>query len=43
MTALGHFAQTLEAKLGQHLVKLVEERGETTIEVLPENWLVVAA
>jgi NADH-quinone oxidoreductase subunit C len=35
-------AQKLEAKLGQKLVKLDETRGETTIEVLPENWLAVA-
>jgi NADH-quinone oxidoreductase subunit C len=42
MTAVGNFAQALETKLGQKLVKLVESRGETTIEVLPENWLAVA-
>ena len=36
------FAQTLEARLGQKLVSLVERVGETTIEVLPENWLAVA-
>jgi NADH-quinone oxidoreductase subunit C len=36
------FAQRLEAKLGQKLVRLDERRGEITIEVLPENWLAVA-
>jgi NADH-quinone oxidoreductase subunit C len=36
------FAQKLEAKLGQKLARLDETRGETTIEVLPENWLAVA-
>src|SRR6476659_4027532 len=36
-------AQKLEAVLGQKLVRLDEARGETTIEVLPENWLGVAA
>jgi NADH-quinone oxidoreductase subunit C len=36
------FAQKLEAVLGQKLVRIVETRGETTIEVLPENWLAVA-
>ncbi|GAA0705044.1 NADH-quinone oxidoreductase subunit C [Dokdonella soli] len=36
------FAQKLEAKLGQKLVRLDETRGEITIEVLPENWLAVA-
>ena len=41
MTA-SHFAQLLESKLGQKLVTLVESRGETTIEVLPENWIAVA-
>ncbi|MGN6520748.1 MAG: NADH-quinone oxidoreductase subunit C [Dokdonella sp.] len=35
--------QQLEAKLGQKLVRVDEVRGETTIEVLPENWLAVAA
>jgi NADH-quinone oxidoreductase subunit C len=37
------FVQQLEAKLGQKLVRIDESRGETTIEVLPENWLAVAA
>jgi NADH-quinone oxidoreductase subunit C len=37
------FVQQLEAKLGQKLVRIDEARGETTIEVLPENWLAVAA
>jgi len=36
------FAQDLEAKLGQKLVALAEARRETTIDVLPENWLEVA-
>ena len=36
------FAQLLEGKLGQKIVTLIEARGETTIEVLPENWLDVA-
>ena len=36
------FAQVLEAKLGQRVATIVEARGETTIEVLPENWLEVA-
>jgi len=36
-------AQTIEAVLGQKLVRLDETLGETTIEVLPENWLAVAA
>ncbi|TCO38260.1 NADH-quinone oxidoreductase subunit C [Dokdonella fugitiva] len=37
------FVQQLEAKLGQKLVRIDEARGETTIGVLPENWLAVAA
>ncbi|MBO9662479.1 NADH-quinone oxidoreductase subunit C [Dokdonella sp.] len=37
------FAQKLEARLGQKLVSLSESRGETTIEVLPENWLAASA
>jgi NADH-quinone oxidoreductase subunit C len=41
MTA-GTFAQLLEAKLGQRVATITEARGETTIEVLPENWLDVA-
>ena len=40
--ANSQFAQKLEARLGQKLVRLVQARGETTIEVLPENWLAVA-
>jgi len=36
------FAQHLEAKLDQKFVSLTEARGETTIDVLPENWLAVA-
>jgi len=41
--AKSQFVQMLEAKLGQKLARLDETRGETTIEVLPENWLAVAA
>ncbi|WP_300616737.1 NADH-quinone oxidoreductase subunit C [Dokdonella sp.] len=41
--AKSQFAQKLEALLGQKLATLSEERGETTIEVLPENWLAAAA
>ena len=37
------FARRLEAKLGQKLVRLDETRGETTIDVLPENWIAVAS
>ncbi|HEY6895467.1 MAG TPA: NADH-quinone oxidoreductase subunit C [Rhodanobacteraceae bacterium] len=36
------FSQLLDAKLGQKIATLIEARGETTIEVLPENWLDVA-
>ncbi len=36
------FARKLEATLGQKMVRLTETLGETTIEVLPENWLAVA-
>ena len=36
------FAQLLESKLGQKIATLTQARGETTIEVLPENWLDVA-
>ncbi len=36
------FVQTLEARLGQKLASLAEANGETTIEVLPENWIAVA-
>ncbi len=41
--AKSQFVQKLEAKLGQKLARLDESRGETTIEVLPENWLAVAS
>jgi len=37
-----HFTQLLESKLGPRIATLIEARGETTIEVLPENWLDVA-
>jgi NADH-quinone oxidoreductase subunit C len=40
--SLSAFAQALEARLGASLVRADETRGETTIEVLPENWLEVA-
>jgi len=36
------FARRLEAVLGQKLVRLAGAGSETTIEVLPENWLAVA-
>ena len=36
------FAQLLQAKLGARLVRIAEARGETAIEVLPENWVEVA-
>lgn len=39
--AASAFARKLEAKLGQKLVSAREAHGETTIEVLPENWLAV--
>jgi NADH-quinone oxidoreductase subunit C len=42
MSANGTFAQKIEAVLGQKLVRIDEARGETTIEVLPENWLAAA-
>ncbi len=43
MTAVpSQFAQTLAARLGHKLVAVAEPLGETTIEVLPENWLAVA-
>ena len=37
------FARKLEAKLGRKVAHLAEVRGETTIDVLPENWLAVAS
>ena len=37
------FASKLEVCLGARLAAIAEVRGETTIEVLPENWLAVAA
>ena len=40
--SLSAFAQALEARLGASLVRADETRGETTIEVLPENWLEIA-
>ena len=40
--SLSAFAEALEARLGASLVRADETRGETTIEVLPENWLEVA-
>jgi NADH-quinone oxidoreductase subunit C len=35
-------AQRLSARLGASLVEITEHHGETTVEVLPENWLAVA-
>jgi NADH-quinone oxidoreductase subunit C len=35
-------ARRLEVQLGQKVVSSIESHGETTIEVLPENWLTVA-
>jgi len=35
-------ARRLETRLGGQLAAVVEAGGETTIEVLPENWLAVA-
>lgn len=35
-------ARRLEVQLGSKVVSCVEANGETTIEVLPENWLAVA-
>ncbi|HEU4663039.1 MAG TPA: NADH-quinone oxidoreductase subunit C [Dokdonella sp.] len=43
MSGRSAFVQQLEAKLGQKLVRVDEARGETAIEVLPENWLAVAS
>jgi len=40
--SLSTFAQALEARLGATLVRIDETSGETTIEVLPENWLDIA-
>jgi NADH-quinone oxidoreductase subunit C len=37
------FARLLTSRLGQKIVNASEANGETTIEVLPENWLAVAA
>ena len=39
--AASAFASKLEAMLGQKIVSAEEAHGETTIEVLPENWLAV--
>ena len=41
--AAAAFARVVEAKLGQKLARITEARGEITLEVLPENWLGVAA
>jgi NADH-quinone oxidoreductase subunit C len=35
-------AQRLGARLGDHIATVHESRGETVIDVLPENWLAVA-
>ncbi len=37
------FARLLQARIGEKIVHASEANGETTIEVLPENWLSVAA
>jgi NADH-quinone oxidoreductase subunit C len=37
-----NFAQRVGARLGDKIVGVHEWRGETTLEVLPENWLTVA-
>jgi len=42
MSELNSLARHLEAHLGQKIVALTAAGGETTIEVLPENWLAVA-
>lgn len=35
-------AQLLEARLGARCARIAESHGQTTLEVLPENWLNVA-
>jgi NADH-quinone oxidoreductase subunit C len=42
MSESASLAQKLESRLGQKVAAIIESRGETTIEVLPENWLSVA-
>jgi NADH-quinone oxidoreductase subunit C len=39
---LSAFARQLSARLAEKIVTLGEWRGETVLEVLPENWLAVA-
>ena len=41
-TTPASLAQHLGARLGDKIVAVQESRGETTVEVLPENWLSVA-
>ena len=40
--AVTTLAQKISAQLGDQIVGVSEAFGETTVEVLPENWLVVA-
>jgi len=40
--SLGAFAAKVEARLGASIVCVDESRGELTVDVLPENWVVVA-
>ncbi len=42
MSEPASLARRLEVQLGSKVVSSVESFGETTIEVLPENWLAVA-
>ena len=41
-TSTASLAQRIEARLGEHVARVSEWRGETTVELLPENWLAVA-
>ncbi|MDR3387765.1 MAG: NADH-quinone oxidoreductase subunit C [Rudaea sp.] len=40
--SLSNFAQRISTQLGDRIVGVHEWCGETTVEVLPENWLAVA-
>lgn len=42
MASVTQFASDIEAKLGRKLISCADAYSETTIEVLPENWLAVA-
>ncbi|MBX3696545.1 MAG: NADH-quinone oxidoreductase subunit C [Dokdonella sp.] len=42
MSEPASLARRLEVQLGSKVVSSVERNGETTIEVLPENWISVA-